>query len=317
MDDEAAPIGRRVTIRHRTDGTASDVIGRVLRLDDHAVVVERRDGSLVTIARDRIIASRFVPDRPARSRPASAITPDALTAITSRGWPAVQSVPLGDWELRASGGFTGRANSVAMVGDPGRPFDDALAIVTRFYLDRGQRPLAQVVTGSAHAAALAERGWRPPAGERTGAIVQVADLPQAPSFDPSPEVRITTTLDDRWLACYHRVGADTTDAARAVLSGPTTVGFATAGDPAIGIGRVVVTGEWAGIAAVEVLPEHRRAGWARRIVTSCLAWAHERGADKIYLQTMEDNAAALALYRPFGFVTHHTYAYLAPSPGPD
>ena len=34
-----------------------------------------------------------------------------------------------------------------------------------------------------------------------------------------------------------------------------------------------------------------------------------------YLQTMPDNTAALALYEPYGFVTHHRYRYLAPGSG--
>jgi GNAT superfamily N-acetyltransferase len=66
------------------------------------------------------------------------------------------------------------------------------------------------------------------------------------------------------------------------------------------------------VAAVEVVPERRREGLARRIVNTTLAWATERGADKAYLQTMRDNAAALALYAPYGFVDHHEYRYLEP-----
>ena len=33
------------------------------------------------------------------------------------GWPYHE--PLGEWTLRAGGGFTGRANSCHAVGDPG------------------------------------------------------------------------------------------------------------------------------------------------------------------------------------------------------
>uniref|UniRef100_UPI0028ADCE73 GNAT family N-acetyltransferase n=1 Tax=Aeromicrobium sp. TaxID=1871063 RepID=UPI0028ADCE73 len=98
--------------------------------------------------------------------------------------------------------------------------------------------------------------------------------------------------------------------ARAVMEGPSTVGFVAIED--VAIGRVVVTGEWAGLAAVEVAPAHRRRGLARRIVETSLAWAVERGADKAYLQTMRDNHAALALYEPYGFTTHHAYRYLTP-----
>ena len=97
----------------------------------------------------------------------------------------------------------------------------------------------------------------------------------------------------------------------------TTVGFLSIADPAINgpviaIGRVVVTGEWAGLAGVEVAPDRRRQGLARQIVESSIAWARQHGADKAYLQTKTDNQAALALYEPYGFRTHHEYAYLVP-----
>ena len=97
------------------------------------------------------------------------------------------------------------------------------------------------------------------------------------------------------------------------MEAPAQVGFVSIGAPGLAIGRVVVTGEWAGLSAVEVAPEARRQGLARRIVETSLAWAVERGADKAYLQTMRSNEAALALYRPFGFVDHHDYVYREPS----
>jgi ribosomal protein S18 acetylase RimI-like enzyme len=98
------------------------------------------------------------------------------------------------------------------------------------------------------------------------------------------------------------------------MEGPDRVGFVSIGTPAVAIGRVVVTGEWAGLSAVEVRPEARRRGLARRIVQTSLAWAVEHGADKAYLQTMRSNTAALALYEPYGFVDHHDYVYLQPPP---
>ena len=163
-----------------------------------------------------------------------------------------------------------------------------------------------MVVGSVHEPAFLDAGWTPGTGARPGAIVQVADLREA--FEPDPDARLTSTADEAWLRLYPR--AEDPEVARAVLEGPRTVGFVSIGDPTVAIGRVVVTGEWAGVAAVEVVPERRREGLARRIVDTALAWATERGADKAYLQTMRDNTAALALYEPYGFVDHHEYRYL-------
>jgi ribosomal protein S18 acetylase RimI-like enzyme len=312
---DAPTVGRRIVVRHLAGGVGpsggpalNDVIGRVLAVDSRSVTVEQRDGRTVVIALASVVTWKAVPDRPLRRRGASAIDVADLTRITSRGWPATESVPLGEWELRASGGFTGRANSVAAHGSPGVPFAEALERVTAFYADRSAPALAQVVMGSPEEPGFVSAGWVPMAGYYGGAVVQVADLD--PAYEADPEARISATADDEWLEHYGRVNDPV--AARAVMEAPATVGFVSIGTPVVAIGRVVVTGEWAGLACVEVAPEARRQGLARRIVDSSLAWAVERGADKAYLQTMRSNEAALALYRAYGFVDHHDYRYLEP-----
>jgi GNAT superfamily N-acetyltransferase len=315
MTLDAAAVGHRIVVRYAIGGAGpsggpamTDVIGRVRAVDETAVTLELRDGRTQVVALADVVTWRPVPERPLRRRKAMDVDAAALTRITSRGWPAIESVALGEWELRTSGRFTGRANSVAVHGDPGLPFREALERVCEFYASHDAPALAQVVVGSAEERAFTDAGWVPMSGYHDGAIVQVADLD--PAYDADPAARIVPTADDDWLANYGRVNDPV--AARAVLEGPTTVGFVSIGTPAVAIGRIVVTGEWAGIAGVEVSPEHRRQGLARRIVETSLAWAVEHGADKAYLQTMRSNHAALALYAPYGFVDHHDYRYLEP-----
>lgn len=307
--------GKRVVVRYVVAGRGpsggpamTDVLGRLVEVGDVEASVERRDGSLARVPLADVVTWKVVPDRPRRTRPASLFSVDEVSRITSRGWPAVVSEPLGEWELRASSGFTGRANSVAVHGDPGMAFEDALDAVIGFYHSHGTTPRAQVDIGSVHERGFLDAGWSPSAGERPGAIVQVADLDGA--YDADPEADVAPTADEDWLRLYPR--AEDPDVARAVLEGPRTVGFVSIGSPVVAIGRVVVTGEWAGVAAVEVVPDRRREGLARRIVDTSLSWATERGADKAYLQTMRENTAAIALYEPYGFTDHHEYRYLEP-----
>lgn len=312
----APTVGVRVVVRHLAGGVGpsggpalNDVVGRVLAVDEQTVTVQRRDGRTAVVALSDIVTWKPVPDRPLRRRKAVDIDVEELTRITSCGWPPIESVHLGEWELRASGRFTGRANSVAVHGSPGMPFGDAVAEVEAFYTKRDQPALAQVVVGSVHEHAFTAAGWEPMEGYFGGAVVQVADLD--PAYATDPEARLSDAVDDEWLSHYGRVNDPV--AARAVLEGPAQVAFISIGAPTVAIGRVVVTGEWAGIACVEVEPDARRQGLATRIVETALAWAVEHGADKAYLQTMRTNEAALALYKPYGFVDHHDYIYLQPA----
>lgn len=320
MTIDGSSIGRRMTIRYVVGGRGpsggpamTDVIGRILELTERSLTVERRDGSAVVVALADIVAAKVVPDAPTRSRAAMSISDDDLTRITSRGWPAIDSEDLGDWELRASAGFTFRANTVSVTGSPGVPDDEAFARIDAFYAAHGQPPVAQAIVGSAGETLFRSRGWvgldDREAG--SGAIVQVAELMDGMSAEG---VRIERRVTPEWLERYHRV-EDDRDVARAVLEGPATVGFLSIGDPIVAIGRVAVTGEWAGLACVEVAPEHRREGLGRRIVEASIAWAREHGADKAYLQTKFGNDAAIALYAPYGFRTHHEYVYLVPPEG--
>lgn len=309
-------VGRRVTVRYRDGDGARDVVGRVLAVST-LVSIEQRDGTVVDVPVASIILWRVAPDRPLRSRRAAAVTADDLGRVTAIGWPAPETVEIGDWQLRAADGFTHRANSALVVGDPGVTFTDAVRDVVAFYAERGLPPLVQVVVDSAPEAAFREQGWIPLDGPRGGALVQVADLERPVPADP--EVTVAPSLDDAWMSRYPRIEPGRVAAARAVLAGPARVGFASFGKLAdgvapIGIGRVVVTGEWAGLAALEVHPDHRRIGLARRLVSTMLSWATDRGADKAYVQVTPDNAAALNLYEKLGFTTHHAYRYLVPQP---
>jgi ribosomal protein S18 acetylase RimI-like enzyme len=66
-------------------------------------------------------------------------------------------------------------------------------------------------------------------------------------------------------------------------------------------------GYFAGIFDVATLSASRRCGYARSLVLGLLHQAKEAGADKVYLQVMADNAAAISLYKSIGF--HQIYAY--------
>ncbi|GAA1751557.1 GNAT family N-acetyltransferase [Aeromicrobium alkaliterrae] len=295
-------VGRRVSVRHRTqDGGASDVVGRVLATAPE-LRLERRDGSVGVVDPATVLIWRVVPDRPVRARRATATPVDQLSRIMARGWPAIESVDLGAWELRASGGFTKRANSAGAVGDPDTGLDEALDRVRAFYADRGQRPLVQLEAGGPWEQPLLDRGWTPVAGGDTSVLVAQLDR----RWPLDPEAEVAAHPDAAWIEAYASPG-ESTDLARQVLTASPNAAHVRL-DGAVA--RVVVTGEWAGLSALWVPEVQRRRGLARRLVTTCLGWAVEQGADKAYLQVEVGNDPAERLYRAFGFLDHHEYRYL-------
>ena len=246
-------------------------------------------------------------------------------------WRAAEQEWLGSWLLRADGGFTGRANSALPLGDPGLPLASAVDRVEAWYGARGLPAMVAVpgpapsgagpaaVPAAVPAAAdpldvlLAERGWRVRSG---AAVVMTADAGQVSGAPGSgavagPAVRLADRPDEAWLARYRYRGQHLPAAAlRLLLSAPWQA-FASvvAGGQTIAVGRVSVAGGWAGLTAIDVAPEHRRAGLGTAVTTALVAAAARRGAARVFLQTEVDNLAARALYERCGFRAVHGYHY--------
>jgi ribosomal protein S18 acetylase RimI-like enzyme len=296
-------VGLRVVVRRVLRGSVgpsggpamTDVLG-VMESWADGVTRIRSDSGPVAVQIVDIVSGKPVPPRPSV---ASRLSADLVERRALSSWPAAEVEALGDWVLRASGGYSARANSVLAVGSP-QPLDPVVA----FYADRGLPAWAQVVVGSPVVALFEEAGWRDARPGDADSLFQVASVARAmrAAGPPSPETAFAPTA---WPG--------TTDAARAIMEGPEQVGFLSIGEHARG--RVAVTTHgvdvWAAVTDVWVSPRSRGQGLGRVVMAALLDWAAERGAGTAYLQVRGDNPAALALYAGLGFVTHHSYRYLA------
>lgn len=319
-------LGRRVTVRTRsgvsgpTGGPAfHDVVGVLERVTDAPAVawqIRTRRGELVDVDPTVVVAAKIVPDAPARRRTASDIGIDELERIAAEGWQPLERTNLGEWVLRAAAGYSGRANSVMALGDPGRPLDDAFETVARWYRERGLTPMVQVPLPllADLDAQLADRGWTagPPV------LVQVVDLAalQQAVSDVGGADGVTVTVDpvpDRaWLAAFRYGDQPLPAAAEAIMTRadhPVFVAVRDAGGAPRAIARGAITPRWLGITAVEVAAPWRRQGLGRRVVAELARYAARHDVRHVYLQVAEENAPARALYAQLGFRTHHTYVY--------
>ncbi|MER6332021.1 GNAT family N-acetyltransferase [Streptomyces sp. NPDC001034] len=311
-----ADVGKRVSVRRLGEPGAArekftDTVG-VLTFWDHGVLmITQRDGTGVRFPETSLVAGKVVPAAPARRRgPAAGY--EELSRVASRGWRPVESELLGEWELRAAGGYTRRANSVLALGDPGCPLDAALAAVRRWYGERGLPAYVQASTGAEGTqellcAELERRGWvrEVTAEVWTGALAPLADRAEG------ADVVLAREADEAWLTRYQRKGVS--EVALRVLAGGPSVWFASvpgaAGTAPAAIGRCVVDGRWAGFAAVEVAPERRRQGLATEVMAALARRALAEGASAAWLQVETGNEPAQAMYAGLGFARHHAYHY--------
>lgn len=290
----------------------ADAVGVLLRWSNGTLAVQRRDGTVVEIAQDTLVAGKRVPPPPAIARTHTQVGIRDLQEVAAAGWPAPETATLGEWILRAGGGWTMRANSVLALGDPGRDLDAALAHVRDWYAQRGlpSRFCLPLPLVSALDAELATRGWVGPADNHE-VLLLTADTAAIPGPRRDvPPVVLSEAPGAAWIAACGANGA-VPEIGLAVLTGPSSAVFAEirVDDEVAAIGRATLERGWVGISTVETRLGERRRGLARQVVTALVGHGRTQGARHVYLQVSSDNEPARALYDRLGLTMHHRYRY--------
>lgn len=282
-------VGQRIVVRRvvrgetgPTGGPAlTDLLGTCLSWADGVCVVQPEAGDVVRIALADIVSGKPVPPRPSvRHR----VSPRDAQVRAMSMWADLETTPLGTWVLRHSPAASARrANSVLAFEPSGVEGD--LDRVVDWYATRTHRPIAAVLPDSAEDELFRARGWGLESGD-ADTVFQVAGV----------------------AAARRALRGVALDEASVAEEGPhATIRL---GERASGVASLA--GDWVGLRAIAVDPEHRRQGLGRRVMAALLEWGAEQGATTAYLQVLGDNAPALALYDGLGFTEHHRYRYLAP-----
>jgi len=314
--------GMRAVIRRRIDRGVTDALGDVVSIDADTVSVRTRRG-VETIERAAVVAAKEVPPKPARrGAPHLAISMHDLERLMVEGWPPLERAELGEWLLRAGAGFTGRANSVLPLGDPGLSLWEAVDHCQAWYDDRGLRrlfalfgPAGFAVEDDPLGRELLARDYEP---FLSTAVLTAAtrDLPPELGKHGRPTVRLESVPSPRWWDAWaardERNASADPSAARAVMCGSPDQLFASleVDGSVVGIARLAFAQGWAGVFALHVAMEHRRSGLALQLMGAMADASRSRGIRSMYLQVMNASAPARSLYGRLGFSTHHEYCYL-------
>jgi N-acetylglutamate synthase len=286
-------------------------------MDEATVRLVTLDSATQVVERSMIIAARRAPAAAGGPDPRR-ISAHDVQRHALWGWLAWHE-PLGEWTLRAGGGFTGRANSCHAVGDPGIPVQEAAERITAFALAHDIAPLVQVIEDSSEERALRNLGW---VSSHQPADVLVSRLADFLEGRPAPPaVQIREHLEPDWEQAYQRSRPNSADPAivRMILENSPPRAFAAVPEPGlndhselVAIARGHRSDDWLGFAAIWTRVDHRQRGLATAMMAALGHWAARQGARYAYVQVATINESATAAYTRLGFVTHHRYLYLAP-----
>ncbi len=245
-------------------------------------------------------------------------SPRHIEEASLNAWPALNSLLYDGWLLRFAEGYTKRANSVTPLYCGDFSIEDKIAFCEEQYRQKGLPPLFRLAAATEIAELdrqLAARDYR----QIDVTSVQSRTL-AARLFTESARAEVLTGRDGlaAWLNAFHALnphpGARRKHQAilERIIS-PVCPLVLTAGGEIVSCGLGVLQGELLGLFDIVTRESERRRGYGREVTESLLAWGRRHGARCAYLQVMQSNPAAQALYQQLGFVARYQYWYrLAP-----
>jgi ribosomal protein S18 acetylase RimI-like enzyme len=234
-----------------------------------------------------------------------------IELLAHRTWPCAKTAQVGEWVLRAAGGFTRRANSCLPLGDPGLPLGEAVDRVESWYRSESVEPCFKILPGTAPELdlLLQDRGWSVATPSRTLSR-PLRDVPES----IPPELSASAIPDADWLRTVSLWDSESPEKARLhaelALRIPSA-GFLRWTVPAglVAVGLVALEGSESFLYDVVVHPEVRGKGIGRAFCQAAISWAAACGTGRMALQVLESNVAARALYASLGFLETHAYHY--------
>lgn len=234
-----------------------------------------------------------------------------LEATADRAWPPAEVRAHDGWELRAAGpGIGRRVNSVAPLDAGLLPLEPKVVAAEVFYRERGLPPTFKL-TAAAQPDGLED--FLVGRGYRVDAPVTILTRSLEPSAGPIPCLPVTPSQE--WLAANAAVPSHYGAAPAAFLDllgrirRPLAFASVEHRGEVAAIGMAVADGAWVGLFEIGTLPRRRRRGLATATMEHLLAWGAGRGARAAYLQVMDANAPARALYSRLGFEEAYRYWY--------
>lgn len=238
-----------------------------------------------------------------------------IEEIALNAWPAHQQLLCDGWLLRFANGYTKRANSVMPVYPGGQEINAKINFCEEMYRQQGLPPIFRLtpLADGKLDLALEGRGYRKIDPTRVMSLDLANWQPPAAPATPLRELPL-----EQWMGVFSQISGSLveqqpahTEILRKILHPHMTAAIEISGKwAACGLG--VLERGWFGLFDIVTHPDHRRQGLGTHLIRGMLNWAQVQGAEKSYLQVMENNAPALALYAKLGYRDAYGYWYRVP-----
>jgi len=236
----------------------------------------------------------------------------AIEERALNAWPALQTIMVGGWALRMSGGFTKRANSVNAL-NPRGTFDEVRIAAETLFSSNGLPTIFRISPLAPPEADIA------------------LDACGYSHFDPSlfmtvplegilcasnAEIDLVPSVE--WLdgfASANSVAGSMRQSHDAIVRAiALPAAFVTVRDRErpVGFGLGVLESGFVGLFDIVVVPEARGRGIGRELTKAIMCWARNEGAEYAYLNVRSANKVALNLYASLGFNEAYAYHYRIP-----
>lgn len=232
--------------------------------------------------------------------------------MSLNAWPSHKMELYDGWILRFSYFYTHRTNSVEQFGISSLPWREKVPYCEQVYARLGSPAIFKIspLVSQDFDYVLENRGYE----IQHVTNVMTAALSEMRLDCPCEPVTLSDEIPDEWIESLFRLKGTVNPIHRAVVPSmyraipKETVCARIVKDGAIAAtGLGILDRDYIGIYAIHVREDCRRRGMARRICTSLLKEGASRGAQNAYLQVVENNSSAQALYESLGFRKFYTY----------
>lgn len=232
--------------------------------------------------------------------------------MSLNAWPSHKMELYDGWILRFSYFYTHRTNSVEQFGISTLPWREKIPYCEAVYRRLGTPAIFKIspLVSPDFDYVLENRGYQI---EHTTNVMTL-ELNNIATEILSDKVQISEQISQKWIESLFDLKKMTNPIHRAVVPSmyqailkETLCASITENGEIVATGLGILDRDYIGIYAIHVREDYRKRGYARQILGSLLLKGQKKGAQKAYLQVVEGNHPARALYEALGFRYFYTY----------